>query len=87
MKTKKAVKKLNKVEALLSSIIDQYDSGDDARLSEALMSAKELVRRAQKTVNNGTETKTSRKPAAKADAPKETKATRGGRKVRTSAAS
>ena len=86
MKTKKAVKKLNKVEALLSSIIDQYDSGDDARLREALTSAKESVRRAQKTVNNGTEAKTARKPAAKADAAKNGKVTRGGRKVRVAAA-
>jgi predicted lipid-binding transport protein (Tim44 family) len=86
MKTKKAVKKLNKVEALLSSIIDQYDAGDHARLREALTSAKQSVRLAQKTVNNAAEAKTARKPAAKADAAKNGKATRGGRKIRVAAA-
>lgn len=82
MKTKKVVKKLTKVEALLSSIIDQYDSGDDARLREALTSAKESVRRAQKTVNNGTEAKTVKKPVAKAGAAKNG----ARRKVRVAAA-
>ncbi len=86
MKSKKAVKKLNKVEALLSSIIDQYDTGDDARLREALTTAKESVRRAQKTVNNGTEAKAAKKPAAKAETAKNGTATRGRRKVRVAAA-
>ena len=86
MKSKKAVKKLNKVEALLSSIIDEYEIGEDARLREALTSAKQSVRLAQKTVNNATGAKTARKPAAKADAAKDVKATRGGRKVRVAAA-
>lgn len=68
MKTKKAVKKLDKVETLLSDIIDQYDPAAEPRLREALTSAKEFVERARKTVNGGTEAKANKKPAAKAGA-------------------
>ena len=60
MKTKKVVKKLDKVETLLSDIMDQYDAAAEPRLREALTAAKESVLRAQKTVN--------KKPAAKAGA-------------------
>jgi hypothetical protein len=51
MKTKKALKRLNRVEALLSKIIDQIPGGK-ARLGELLDSAKVAVVRAKKTVNS-----------------------------------
>ncbi len=52
MKIKKALKKLDKAESLLSSIIDEYDTAEEPRLKEALAAAKESVGRVKETVNH-----------------------------------
>ena len=63
MKTKKALKKLDKVESLLSSIIDEYDAQDKPNLREALASAKQSVIRAKGNVDgNKADSKPARKP-------------------------
>ncbi len=51
MKAKKAVKRLNKVEALLSNIIDQFPASKQ-EFGELLDSAKAAVIRARETVNS-----------------------------------
>lgn len=51
MKVKKALKRLNKVEDLLSGIIDQFPAGE-ATLGELLDSAKAAVVSAKKTMNS-----------------------------------
>lgn len=51
MKTKKTLKRLNKVVALLSNVIDQLPSGNDD-LADLLNSAKASVLQATKTVNS-----------------------------------
>ena len=48
MKAKKAVKRLTRVEVLLSNIIEQY-AGNGHRVKELLDSAKESVVRARET--------------------------------------
>ena len=89
MKIKKALKKLDKAESLLSSIIDEYDTAEAPVLKEALAAAKESVVRAKETVNHtsAAEPKTARKSAGKAsaDAPHATES-RERRKVRVAAA-
>jgi len=88
MKIKKALKKLDKAESLLSSIIDEYDTAEEPRLKEALAAAKESVVRAKETVNHATaESKTARKSAGKAnsDSPRAAES-RERRKVRVAAA-
>jgi len=50
MKAKKAVKRLNRVEALLSNVIDGFAAGERA-IKELLDSAKAAVIRARKTVS------------------------------------
>ena len=50
MKAKKAVKRLNEVEALLSDVIDHY-AATDKSLRELLDSAKESVFRAKESVS------------------------------------
>ena len=87
MKTKKALKKLAKVESLLSSIIDQYDTNGERSLREALASAKESVIRAKETVGHHQgESKAVRKPSAKAAASQGATGSRGRRSVRVAAA-
>jgi len=51
MKAKKALKRLNKIEALLSDVIDQFP-GSTAGLGELLDSAKAAIVRAKTTVNS-----------------------------------
>lgn len=63
MKAKKAVRRLNKVEDLLSSVLDQYAAVED-RVRELLDSAKESVVRARASLNLSP--RTAKKPAAKA---------------------
>jgi len=87
MKTKKALKKLDKVESLLSSIIDQFDIKGEPSLRDALASAKESVIHAKETVDHHqAEAKTVRKPPAKAAASQGATGTRGRRKLRAAAA-
>lgn len=88
MKAKKALKKLDKAESLLSSIIDEYDTDGEHSLSEALAAAKESVVRAKETVDhNLAESKAIRKPVAKAaDASHGAAGQRGRRRIRAAAA-
>jgi hypothetical protein len=50
MKAKKALKRLTKVETLLTNVIDQY-AGSEGNVRELLDNAKASVVRAKKTVN------------------------------------
>jgi hypothetical protein len=69
MKTKKALKKLVKVEAVLSTIIEQYDTDGQRSLHDTLTSAKQAVIHAKDTVTkHQAESKTVKKPPAKAAA-------------------
>jgi hypothetical protein len=61
MKAKKALKRLNKVELLLSQVIDQFSAGS-ASFGELLGSAKAAVVRAQKAVNSQLSARTAKKP-------------------------
>jgi hypothetical protein len=61
MKARKALKRLNKVEVLLSQVIDQFPAGS-ASLGELLGSAKAAVVRAQKSVNSQLSASTGKKP-------------------------
>jgi len=63
MKTKKALKKLDKIQAILSTVIDQH-AGADGSLRELLDSAKETVSLAKAKVNGQEEPKSRRKTAA-----------------------
>ena len=66
MKAKKAVKKLARVEALLSNVIDQY-AGNGRNLRELLDSAKESIVRAKETVTQQASSKATKKPPAQAE--------------------
>lgn len=65
MKAKKALKRLAKVEALLSKIIDQLPRRKDG-VGELLISARETVDRAKQTVNSQVSTITAMKAPKKA---------------------
>ena len=65
MKSKKAVKRLTKVEALLSNIIDRY-AGNPHRVEELLDSAKKAVVRAKETVNHQASSKVTKGTPVKA---------------------
>jgi hypothetical protein len=69
MKAKKALKRLTKVEALLSNVIDQYAAGKED-MRELLDSAKMSVVRAKKTVNLKAAPRAAKKPPAKAESPR-----------------
>ena len=87
MKIKKALKKLDKVESLLSSVIEQFDTNGQRTLRDALASAKESVILAKKTVDHQAEPKSAKKPAAKATAASQAATEpRGRRKVRAATA-
>jgi hypothetical protein len=65
MKAKKALRRLTKVETLLSKIIEQLPRRKDS-LGELLISAREAVDRAKQTVNSQVSTTTAKKPPKKA---------------------
>jgi len=65
MKAKKAVKRLTKVEALLSKIIDQLPRRKDG-LGELLITAREAVDRVKRTVDSQISTMIAKKPPTKA---------------------
>jgi len=65
MKAKKAIKRLSKVESILSNVIDQFTDSKDG-LRELLDSAKTSIVRAKKSVGLQ-ESKTAKKPPATAD--------------------
>ena len=79
MKAKKAVKRLNKVEALLSNVIDQFPRSKDG-LGELLDSAKAAVVRALKTVSSQRATKVGKKPPVNAKTAQRGRLTAEGRK-------
>lgn len=66
MKAKKAIKRLNKIESILSTVIDQFSPTDNG-LRELLDSAKTSVVRAKKTVGLHESAKAAKKPPAKAE--------------------
>jgi len=64
MKVKKAVKRLDRVESLLSGIIDKYDAAGDHRLQELLMAAKESVVHAKETLHMHSSSTAKKSPRA-----------------------
>jgi hypothetical protein len=66
MKAKKALKRLTRVEALLSDVVDQYDAIEPSA-RELLDSAKASVVRAKETVDVKASAKAAKKPPAKAE--------------------
>jgi hypothetical protein len=77
MKAKKAVKRLGKVESLLSNVIDQYVPSVDS-VRELLDSAKASIVRAMEAVS--LQSSTPKKPPVKAEAPKRRGLSAQGRK-------
>jgi hypothetical protein len=65
MKAKKAIKRLSKVESILSNVIDQF-SGSSNGLRELLDTAKTSIVQAKKTVGRQESTKATKKPATSA---------------------
>jgi hypothetical protein len=63
MKTKKAIKRLNKVESILANVIDQFSESHNG-LRELLDSAKTSIVRAKKSVGRQESTRAAKKPAA-----------------------
>jgi hypothetical protein len=84
MKAKKAVKRLTRVEALLSNVIEQY-AASQTRVRDLLDSAKESVSRARTTVSLLV-SKSAKKRAGKAGKPKRRHLTAKGMKRRSLAA-
>ena len=79
MKAKKAIKRLSKVETLLSNVIDQYPASD-RRVRVLLGSAKVSVTRAKATVSLDAHPRAARKPPAKAHSAQPGRLTAEGRK-------
>ena len=79
MKPKKALKRLKKIEALLTKVRQQLPGRKDG-LADLLDSAKTAVQRAKRTMMSQASTKVSRKPAAKADTASPGRLTEAGRK-------
>ena len=78
MKAKKAIKRLNKVESILSNVIDQFTDSKDG-LRELLDSAKTSIVRAMKSVGLQ-ESKAAKKPPATADKSQRTRLSAEGRR-------
>jgi len=66
MKAKKALKRLARVETLLSDVVDQY-AAIEPDMRELLDSAKASVVRARQTVDVKANTKAAKKPPVKAE--------------------
>jgi hypothetical protein len=79
MKAKKALKRLDKIETMLSDVIDRVPESKDG-LGELLGSAKAAIARAKKTVNSQLGAKGTKKPAAKAGTAQRGRLTAAGRK-------
>lgn len=77
MKAKKAVKHLNKVEALLSNVIDQFPASEQ-ELGELLASAKGAVIRARETVNSQLAAPAAKRTAARRAAAQQARVTTNG---------
>jgi hypothetical protein len=78
MKAKKAVKRLNRVEGLLSNVIDGFAAGERA-VKELLANAKAAVVRARKSVSVKASPAAEKKPPARARSAK-SRVTAEGRK-------
>ena len=70
---------MDKVEALLSNVIDQFPGSKDG-LKELLDSAKAAVVRARKTVTSHLSNQTAKKPPARAEIAQQRRLTAAGRK-------
>jgi hypothetical protein len=81
MKAKKALKRLDKAEAILSNVIDQY-AGNEAGVRDLLGSAKASVARAKAAVDAGAaaSAKAGKKPPVKAQKAKQGGLTAEGRR-------
>jgi hypothetical protein len=79
MKAKKAVKRLDRVESLLSGIIDKYAAAGDHRLQELLMVAKRSVVHAKDTLHKHASS-TATRPASSAHSVSPGRLTAEGRK-------
>jgi hypothetical protein len=79
MKAKKAIRRLNKIEVLLSNVIDQFSGGKEGFV-ELLDSAKAAVVRARETVNAQTSTTAAKKAPAKAETGHSRRLTADGRR-------
>ena len=79
MKAKKAAKRLTRVEALLSNVIDQYDASE-ASVRELLDSARASVVQAKEAVSLQSAPATAKKPPVKAREPKRRRLSAQGRK-------
>jgi hypothetical protein len=79
MKAKKAFKRLNKAEELLSDVIDGFSVTKDG-LGELLDTAKAAVVRAKKALDSQLSTRTARKPPVKAQTAQRGRLTPEGRK-------
>jgi hypothetical protein len=66
MKAKKALKRLNRVEALLSGVLHQYASGN-TQMRTLLTSAQTSVSSAKEAIGHPEHASTARKPLAKAE--------------------
>lgn len=84
MKAKKAVKRLARVEALISNVLEQY-AENQTRVRELLDSAKESVSRAKKTVNLKA-SKSPKKRVVSAKQPRQRRLSAAGRKALSVAA-
>jgi len=80
MKAKKALKRLTRVETLLSSVIDQY-AANGSSLRELLDSAKASVGSAKETVDLKAAPKAAKKPPVKADSSKRRLSAEGRKKI------
>jgi hypothetical protein len=80
MKAKKAIKRLSKVESILSNVIDQFSSTTKNGLRELLDSAKTSIVRAKKTVGLQESSKAAKKPPATADKSQRSRLSAEGRK-------
>src|SRR4029453_7358176 len=79
MKAKKAFKRLNKVEALLSNVIDQFPGSKDG-LRELLDSAKAAGGRAKKAVTSQLSNRTAKKAPVRAEMAQQGRLTAEGRR-------
>jgi len=85
MKAKKAIKRLSKVESILSNVIDQFSNTKNG-LRELLDSAKTSIVRAKKTVGLQESSKAAKKPPATADKSQRSRLSAEGRKNISAAA-
>ena len=79
MKAKKAIKRLSKVESILSNVIDQFSATDNG-LRELLDSAKTSIVRAKKSVAVKEPSKAAKKPPATAERSQRSRLSAEGRK-------